>query len=172
MDTDTYREDFLDGMSRAATSVSIVTTKGPDGPAGVTVSAMCSVSAEPPTLLVCIHHLSPAAAAIENNGTFCVNLLNESQAGISDTFAGRSDAPGGDKFGCAHWYPMATGSPALSGGLAAFDCTVVKSFRWLSHHVFIGEVVDVELQDGRPLIYSNRSYGTTLLEMEGAMAVS
>jgi len=69
------------------------------------VSAMVSVSADTPrpTLLVCIHHLSPVADALLQNGVFCVNVLREDQAHISDTFAGRSGAHGLEKFDCAEW---------------------------------------------------------------------
>jgi flavin reductase len=153
------REQFLEAMSRAATSVSVVTTDGPAGRAGVTVSAMCSVSAERPSLLVCVHHLSPACAAIKANGSFCVNVLRADQSAISDTFAGRLPAPGGDKFGCADWRRLATGAPALDRPLAAFDCTLMKLVEWGTHFVMIGDIVDVETDSGTPLIYVHRGYG-------------
>ncbi len=153
------RDRFLEAMSRAATSVSVVTTDGPAGRAGVTVSAMCSVSADRPSLLVCVHHLSPACAAIKANGNFCVNVLGAAQSPISDTFAGRLPAPGGDKFACAEWRRLATGAPALDAPLAAFDCTLMKHVEWGSHFVLIGDIVDVETDAGTPLIYVHRGYG-------------
>ena len=84
------RSDFINGMSHAACTVNIVTTDGDFGKAGVTVSAMSSVSADTPqpTMLVCVHHLSPAAEKILGNGVFCVNLLRDAQSFISDAFAG------------------------------------------------------------------------------------
>ena len=86
------RTRFLNGMSHAACTVNVVTTDGPAGRAGVTVSAMSSVSADTdkPTLLVCVHHMSPAATAIVENRVFCVNVLRDDQSHISDTFAGVS----------------------------------------------------------------------------------
>lgn len=153
------RDRFLEAMSRAATSVSVVTTDGPAGRAGVTVSAMCSVSADRPSLLVCVHHLSPACAAIKANGNFCVNVLRAAQSPISDTFAGRLPAPGGDKFACAEWRRLATGAPALDAPLAAFDCTLMKHVEWGSHFVLIGDIVDIETDGGMPLIYVDRAYG-------------
>ena len=83
------RDLFIEGMSHAASTVNIVTTDGPAGRAGVTVSAMCSVTADAPTLLVCVHQKSAACEAILANGVFCVNVLRDDQALISDTFAGR-----------------------------------------------------------------------------------
>jgi flavin reductase (DIM6/NTAB) family NADH-FMN oxidoreductase RutF len=155
------RDLFLEGMSQAATTVSVVTTDGPAGRAGVTVSAMCSVSADRPSVLVCVHHLSPAAAAIRENGVFCVNVLRDDQSFISDTFAGRFKTPGGDKFDCADWQALATGAPVLTRSLAAFDCRLKLHFRWGSHFVFIGEAAEVGVEaEGPPLVYANRGYGT------------
>ena len=149
---------FREAMSQAAATVSVVTTDGPAGRAGVTVSALCPVSAEPPTLLVCIHHKSPACAAVRDNGRFCVNLLGEDQSLISDSFAGRLPVPGGDKFACAEWRQLATGAPALESALVALDCRIVGHRRQGSHHVFFGEVAEVALGDGAPLIYARRAY--------------
>src|ERR1700733_6632940 len=86
------RQRFLHGMSHAACTVNVVTTDGAAGRHGVTVSAMVSVSADTPqpTLLVCIHHLSPVAEALLENGVFCVNVLGDDQVHISYHFAGLS----------------------------------------------------------------------------------
>src|SRR5436190_4986272 len=59
------RAEFVDAMSRAATGVTVVTSDGIAGRFGQTVSAMCSVSADPPTLLVCINRKSPICDAIQ-----------------------------------------------------------------------------------------------------------
>jgi flavin reductase len=152
------RDRFLDAMSQAAASVSVVTTDGPAGRAGVTVSAMCSVSADPPTLLVCVHHLSRSCVAIRDNGRFCVNLLGAGQSEISDTFAGRVPAPGGDKFACARWRKLATGAPAMDQALVALDCRLIECVRQGSHTIFIGKVADVALGRGAPLLYAKRAY--------------
>jgi len=159
------RDDFLEGMSRAATTVNVVTTDGPGGRAGVTVSAMSSVSADRPALLVCVHRASPACQAIKRNGRFCVNVLRAEQADISDRFAGRR-GPGNDKFAGARWRRLATGAPALDDALVAFDCTVMKEIDWGTHTVFIADVVDIELaESGRPLIYASRCYGIPQLSI-------
>lgn len=157
------RQQFLTGMSFAASTVNVVTTDGPAGRLGVTVSAMSSVSADGarPTLLVCVHHLSAAANAIIENGVFCVNVLRDSQSNVSDSFAGRIKQPGGDKFACAEWLTGVTGSPRVAGALAAFDCRLKSQQRVGTHHVFIGEVEEISTAEaGSPLIYANRAYGT------------
>lgn len=157
------REKFLQGMSRAACTVNIVTTDGPAGRSGVTVSAMASVSAdgEAPTLLVCVHHLSPAAACIIANGCFAVNILREDQSHISDTFAGRLPTADGDKFSCTGWRAMASGAPRVSDPLVAFDCQLQSAERVGTHHIFIGRVRDAHVAPGgKPLIFANRAYGS------------
>ncbi|WGI21158.1 LysR substrate-binding domain-containing protein [Amylibacter sp. IMCC11727] len=158
------REAFLGGMSHAACTVNIVTTDGVAGRAGVTVSAMTSVSADTPkpTLLVCVHHEAKAAPLILENGNFCVNLLRDDQSFISDTFAGRFAAEIEDKFDCANWANMQSGSPRVVDPLVAFDCAVISAERIGTHHVFVGEVQDIfTAKNGSPLIYANRAYGRT-----------
>jgi flavin reductase (DIM6/NTAB) family NADH-FMN oxidoreductase RutF len=156
------RQQFLVGMSHAACTVNVVTTDGVAGRHGVTVSAMVSVSADTPqpTLLVCIHHMSPVAEAVLKNGVFCVNVLRDDQAHISDRFAGRSTVRGAAKFDCATWTTQVTGAPRVIDSLVAFDCRVTASERVGSHFVVFGSVQDIFVAGGgAPLIYANRAYG-------------
>lgn len=162
-ETARLRSRFLQGMSHAACTVNVITTDGPAGRAGVTVSAMSSVSADSPkpTLLVCVHHNSPASVKIIDNGVFCVNVLRDDQSYISDTFAGRFKDQIADKFDCADWSAMPTGAPRLVDSLVGFDCRVISSEKVGTHYVFMGEVEDIFVADrGSPLIYANRAYGS------------
>lgn len=159
---DVLRQQFLEGMSQAACTVNIVTTDGPAGRYGVTVSAMASVSADStkPSLLVCVHHKSGAAEAIQRNGVFCVNVLRDDQTDISDTFAGRIKTADGDRFSAGTWTTEVTGSPRIVDPLVAFDCRLAQSLRYGSHHVFFGEVEHIFVEHGgNPLIYAARAYG-------------
>ncbi len=157
--------EFLRGMSRAAATVNVVTTDGPAGRSGVTVSAMTSVSAEGdhPVLLVCVHHLSPACTSILANRVFCVNVLRDDQSLIADTFAGRIKPSGDDKFSCTSWHTGRTGSPRVQDPLVIFDCELFQELRVGTHHVMIGKVVEAFVQGDRSaLIYANRAYGSPL----------
>jgi flavin reductase (DIM6/NTAB) family NADH-FMN oxidoreductase RutF len=156
------RQRFLSGMSHAACTVNVVTTDGVAGRHGITISAMVSVSADTPqpTLLVCIHHKSAVAAAVLQNGVFCVNVLRDDQAHISDNFAGRSGVRGAAKFDCTAWTQQLTGAPRVVDALVAFDCRVTASERVGSHVVVFGSVQDIFVAGGgAPLIYANRAYG-------------
>jgi flavin reductase len=68
-------ENFIAAMGQAATGVSVVTTEGAAGRFGLTVSAVSSVSADPPLILACVNRKNPAVAALNANGVFAVNLL-------------------------------------------------------------------------------------------------
>jgi len=158
---DDLRNQFLEGMSRAATFVSVATTDGDGGLAGVTISSLTSVSADgdQPSLLACIHHLSPAAAAILKNRTFCANLLAEDQRDLSNLFAGRAGADHTARFSQAGWTRGPLGQPMLTGATAVFECRLATALLWETHHIIVGRVHSVRLS-GNPaaLLYGQRAY--------------
>ncbi|WP_071675003.1 flavin reductase family protein [Nioella nitratireducens] len=161
MPEQTLRQEFIEGMSRAAASVSVVTTDGPAGRAGVTVSAMTSISAdgEAPTMLVCLNESASALAPLLENKCFCINVLANDQQLVSDVFSGRAPAPDGDKFAAAPFVPGATGAPRLTSALVSFDCRLVSAEKLGTHHICIGAVEEVHVaHDGSPLLYGMRSY--------------
>lgn len=148
-------------MSRAATFVGVATTDGPGGRAGVTISSLTSVSAdgEHPSLLACIHHLSPAATAILKNRAFCANLLAEDQQPVSDLFAGRGGDDHGARFDRAEWAAGVLGQPVLGGATATFECKLATSVLWETHHIIVGRVAQVVLNDNpHALLYGQRAY--------------
>ena len=173
MEREELRARFLAGMALAAQTVNVVTTDGEAGRAGVTVSAMTSVSADTdrPTLMVCVHHLAAAAAAINANGVFCVNVLRDDQSYISDAFAGRFREQLADKFDCAEWEAGETGAPRVIDPLVAFDCRLVSNERVGTHFLFIGEARGVFVASrGSPLLYANRAYGAaTRIQSAGSI---
>lgn len=157
------RDTFVSAMSRAANGVHVVCTDGLAGREGVTVSSACSVTAEPPSLLACIHHLSAAAEAIEHNGVFCLNVLSAGQRAVSEAFAGRIDGLE-DRFSVARWRTLLTGSPVLEGAVAAFDCKVDHMLTEGTHRIFIARVVAAWEGLDLPLVYSRRRYAGIELE--------
>jgi flavin reductase len=152
------RAAFVSAMSGAVTSVNVVTTGGAAGMFGVTVSAMASVSADPPMLLVCVNQRSPACAAIRENGVFCVNLLAVHQDSISDVFAGHPREGEAFDFRCAQWQAAATGSARLPDAASTFDCAVHDSHNVGTHTIFVGRVVEVTATQSAPLAHCRRTY--------------
>lgn len=160
-DAGDLKAKFLEGMSRSAASVSVVTTDGPAGRAGVTVSAMTSISAdgEAPTMLTCLNASASALPLVLANGCFCINVLSIGQTDISDVFSSRRPAPGGDKFNAVTVDILATGAPWLTEALVAFDCRLVSAERMGTHHICIGAVEAVRVApEGEPLLYGMRRY--------------
>ena len=104
-------EAFLGAMRVQATAVNVVTSDGPGGRVGVTVSAMSSVSAEPPLILACVNRRSPCVATIRENGVFCINALSAEQSHLADTFAGRPNAGVPFDFRAASWTVLETRAP-------------------------------------------------------------
>jgi len=157
----TERDAFLEAMSRIASTVSIVTTDGPAGRSGATVSSLVSVSADSarPTLLVCLHQSSGTAAKVIENGIFCINVLRDEQAWISDIFAGRAGVSGADRFRSSDWTFGHGRAPRLSDALVALDCQIAGSQIVGQHHVMFGEVQGSTIGEaGYPMLYLNRGY--------------
>ncbi len=155
-------EEFVSAMRVAATGVNLVTTNGPAGRFGLTVSAMCSVSAEPPMLLVCINRKSPVCSAICLNQVFCVNILSMKQRRLASTFSGMAPSGKAYDFDAKQWSRGVTDAPRLVDAIAAFDCFVENAHAIGTHYIFIGRVAAATSHDATPLLYTNRRYGFPL----------
>ena len=90
---------FIEAMRHVAQSVTVVTTKGDNGAAGATVSAFSSLSADPPSVLICLRSDSRIALAVNENKVYCVNILPEGAGELAERFAGRFDEEQPDRFG-------------------------------------------------------------------------
>lgn len=149
---------FIEAMATAATPVSIVTTDGPAGRFGITVSAVVSVSADPPIVLVCINRKSPAVAAIGVNRVFCVNMLGVDQSRLANCFAGRPDDGEAFDFALGDWREAASGAPVLQTATASFDCALEHSLDAGTHRIVTGSVLRARSSERQPLAYSRRAY--------------
>lgn len=155
------RPRFLEAMSRAATFVAVATTDGEAGRFGVTISSLTSVSAdgEQPSLLACIHHLSPAATAILKNRAFAANLLAEDQEDIANLFAGRSGGDHAARFAGAPWVTGPLGQPLLLNTTAVLECQLATAMLWETHYILVGRVAGVRLSENpAALLYGRRAY--------------
>jgi flavin reductase (DIM6/NTAB) family NADH-FMN oxidoreductase RutF len=161
------RARFIEAMRGVAASVTVVTTDGTAGRHGATVSAFSSVSADPPTVLVCLHAESRIARAVTANGRFCVNVLPETSAEIADRFAGRHDAWIADRFSGLDCYGRPGDAPLIDGA-TGFSCDVVQSLRSGTHLIVIGHVGDVIEGGARPLAWREGSYYRVVPQATGA----
>ena len=155
------RQEFRDAMARLGAAVNIITTDGSAGQGGITATAVCSVTDDPPTLLVCLNRTSPRSALFLANRVLCVNTLSASQQGISNAFSAPSDkADMASRFATGSWTRLATGAPALEGAAASFDCRITEVMEQGTHSVVFAEVEAVRFADMAAgcLMYYARGY--------------
>lgn len=154
------KERFVDAMAALANGVSIVTTNGVGGKFGLTVSAVTSVSAEPPILLACLNRKNIAVSGINRNHRFAVNILNAQSQEIAQVFAGRALDGKHYDFEQHGWADgQALGLPILKAATASFECELEGFHDAGTHRIFLGRVISALRGDTEPMVYSNRHYG-------------
>ena len=147
--------DFRSALSRFASGVTVVTTRDSEGRQfGITVSAFCSVSLEPPLVLICIEKITGSHHAFEESGRFTVNILAENETGVSEHFASLIE----DKFAGLEYAVDEHGIPVLQGSLATLQCVLFKTLDGGDHSIFLGQVEHVMVRDAEPLIYFKGGY--------------
>jgi flavin reductase (DIM6/NTAB) family NADH-FMN oxidoreductase RutF len=153
-------------MSRFITGVTIVTTRAGDELHGMTCNAFCSISIAPLTVMVCLAKNTRTERLLEKGRIFAVNVLSESQAELSDRFAGRHLDHEVNRFKGLKWTTSVTGAPIFTENQAYLDCNVAKTFDGGSHTIYLGKVVAANVDEGqRPLIfYRSRYMGLTNLK--------
>lgn len=152
---------FISALSLAANGVAIVTTDGDAGKAGLTVSSMVSVCAEPPLMLACVNTNHEFCVKVESNRSFALNLLAADQQPISNVFAGfrnNADTEFIDRFLTGEWTTSTSGSPILSDAMVSLDCAFVEGRTHGTHTIYIGRVLEVASRDASPLVYTRRNY--------------
>jgi flavin reductase len=150
-------EQFKLGMRLLAGAVNIITSAHGGRRYGMTATAVCSVSADPPTVLVCINKLATTHGIVTKGRIFCVNVLRADDSELSTTFSGATSGEG--RFKSRDWTHLATGAPVLIDALVSFDCRVVKKVMHGTHGIFLGKVEQVLVgKPGKPLLYSEGQY--------------
>jgi flavin reductase (DIM6/NTAB) family NADH-FMN oxidoreductase RutF len=148
-------DEFRRVLGHLATGVTVVTTLDVDGrPAGLTASAVTSVSLDPPLILVCVAHTAQSYSAFVAHGKFAVNLLHADHEAVARRFA--SSGGGAEKFESIGYRQGALGLPILKDALAEIECTLVHSYPAGDHTIFVGQVeaADCHGDTGlEPLLY-------------------
>jgi flavin reductase (DIM6/NTAB) family NADH-FMN oxidoreductase RutF len=159
-------DEFRRAMRQLAGAVSIITTRDAESAFGMTATAVCSVSAEPPTVLVCVNRRTATHAAIARAGVFCVNVLAGADQELSNRFSGAQT--GAARFTPGDWRTLATGAPVLADAPLALDCRVSGSVDHGTHTLYFGLIAACAVNPGRkPLVYADGRYAT-LARLDGA----
>jgi flavin reductase (DIM6/NTAB) family NADH-FMN oxidoreductase RutF len=155
-----YEERVKLGLQQLARGVTIVASGLEEERRGLTATAVCSVSLEPPTLLVCVNRLAEAHRAIIQTRAFCVNVLRKDQLDLCRIFSNRSNLRGSGRFRQGEWTTLETGAPVLCEALAAFDCVLEQEVVVSTHSICIGRIVAVDANPlDSPLIHLRRHFG-------------
>lgn len=149
--------EFKTAMRQVACSVAVITARSGKHVNGLTATAVCSVSASPPVLLVCVNKGASAEAIIAESGSFAVNFLTEEQHRIARLFS-TSKLSSDERFAEGRWQSRTTGAPVLEGALASFDCLVEDCVPSGTHNVYFGRVVTTASLDQEGLIYRDGSF--------------
>jgi flavin reductase (DIM6/NTAB) family NADH-FMN oxidoreductase RutF/Mn-dependent DtxR family transcriptional regulator len=146
---------FRHVVGHLASGVTLVTTRTPAGPFGMTASSVTSLSLDPPMMLACLNTSSVTCSAVSEAGAYGVNVLGEGQGHLAHQFA----TPSSDKFAGVQVDEGVTGVPLLTEALARIECEVVEEVRAATHTIFLGRVRQAEAAEGSPLTYFRGGFG-------------
>jgi Conserved protein/domain typically associated with flavoprotein oxygenases, DIM6/NTAB family len=153
------KSKFLEAMSHLPGAVSIVTAGDKNNRVGLTVSALCSLSADTPSLIACVNKSASSHDKIIRHGAFAVNILHPSQSALATQFT-KKDI---DRFANYEWVQQVTGAPVLSTAVLSFDCWLEEAIDGYSHSILIGKVAEVNIsnsEDAGCLVWHRRKYRT------------
>jgi len=150
-------ESLRDALARLPAGVVLVSTRGPDGFRGLTVTSFTSVSLDPPLVLVCLDRLAATRDALLEHGAFTASLLSRGQQFVADRFSGQ--APAAD----AVWREVPhelgqNGLPIVTGAVAWVECRVNSQEAAGDHDIVVGSVTAVGKGGGEPLVHWERGY--------------
>lgn len=151
-------DKFRQLWGKFATGVAVVTTIEPEGGVhGMTANGITSVSLEPLLVLVCVGHERQSYGLIKNTGRFAINVLSEEQKEIAEYYARFPDKRVGDVVPSFSFTKQ--GSAVLDGCLGSVDCRVVAAHEHGDHTIFVGEVEDIRVSEGKPLVFFEGKMG-------------
>ncbi|MEX3816508.1 flavin reductase family protein [Paraburkholderia sp. BR13439] len=151
-------KQFREAMARFPGAVTAITTAEGTVPLGFIATAVCSLSADPPSVIVCVNKSVSAHDVILHQGFFAVNVLMADHARVVQQFG---EKKGSERFVGIDWIPGETGAPLLTGARVALDCTLAKAHDGFSHTILVGVVQSVLMPDevdGHCLLWQGRSF--------------
>lgn len=149
---------FRQAMAHLAAAVNIVTTDGPSGRLGITVSAVCSVTDSPPTVLVCVNQRSAAHDVFASNGVVAINVLASEQTDLARHFSGATSVPMQERFEWDIWEEGAA-APTLREARVAMVGRIRDSLSRGTHSVMFVEIDSIRIRDeAEGLVYYDRGF--------------
>ncbi|MFM0547006.1 flavin reductase [Paraburkholderia strydomiana] len=159
MTHDQARAKFRNAMASLGAAVNVITTDGPHGRCGMTVSAVCSVTDTPPTMLVCINQSSFAHNVLLGNGRACINVLGAHAQELARVFAGMDDCSMEERFARCRSRTGDLQLPVLDDAIASLEGHIIDSKKVGSHSVIFVQVEHIGTRDdGDGLVYFDRQF--------------
>jgi 3-hydroxy-9,10-secoandrosta-1,3,5(10)-triene-9,17-dione monooxygenase reductase component len=146
---------FRAAMAMLPTGVTVVSAAGPDGPAGATANAVCSLSIEPMLMLACLDRGSRTLLAVQAANRFGISVLHAGQEQTARAFA--TKAPVAEKWDGVAW-SVRDGIPAIDDALAWIACDLRDVIAGGDHVIVTGEVTALATGEGDPLVFSGGEY--------------
>lgn len=147
-------EIFKSLMRNIASTVAVITTNQAGLQHGMTATAICSVSAEPATILIVVNRSTRSHPILSATRTFTVNILAEHQHDISGRFSSKHQDP----FSGIEYRVGSNGNPIIEGVAAYIECAIVSDVDVGTHTIFIGRVVGGDVSRVLPLVYHEGEY--------------
>ena len=160
MNADTKIEslDFRKALGAFATGITILTVDNDGEIHGMTANAFSSVSLTPPLVLVCVDQRARSHSLLHARQRFGINVLASDQLAISEYFARATETDETPDEAGARFDRTRHGTPVLRGALAYLECRLSSAQIAGDHTIFVGEVEDLVVREGEPLIYFRGNY--------------
>jgi flavin reductase len=152
--TEVSGDEFKLVMRRFAASVNVITSADRQKKNGMTATAVCSVSSDPPSALIVVNKSNRSHPIITETGAFAVNVLSSDQKHVASHFASRAPDP----FAKIDHSIGKTGCPIIAGADAYIECTVINQTDVGTHTIFVGKIVAAHASSGEPLLYHEGRY--------------
>jgi flavin reductase (DIM6/NTAB) family NADH-FMN oxidoreductase RutF len=158
-DETALRQAFTHSMRHVPGAVAIVATEFEGQRRGLAATAWCSLSTEPPSILVCVNKNASAHDFIVRSRTFSINQLSAEHTEMVAVFSNQRGLQGDARFEEGGWEAGTTGVPVLSSAIVGIECRVSEHHDHNTHSVFIGTVSGLRVPtQGEPLVYLNSRY--------------
>lgn len=142
-------------MGHFATGVTVITSfRGSGELHGLTANAFTSVSLDPALLLICVDKKAESYPCFDESGVFTINILAADQEAVSRRFA----VSGGNKFEGVAYRLGGNGAPILEGTLGHIECRVTARHDGGDHTIYVGEVLEAETREHKPLVFFRGGY--------------
>ena len=141
-----HPQNFKHAMRTLAGGVTVLASKTADGqPWGITATAVCSLSAEPPSVLICVNKTASLSPLIQEGGAISVNILTAEQEAVARAFGGMTPAKGAHRFISGNWVNGTMDVPVLADARCALECTMVDVIERFTHRIAVCVVHEVHL---------------------------